>query len=45
MSGSQLFWASGTWLLFLGQIVAFLIILGVYIYQGKKEKEARRNQS
>jgi len=45
LSGSELFWASGTWLLFVGQVVAFLIIIGVYCYQGKKEREARRNQS
>ena len=40
MSGSQLFWSSGTWLLFVGQILAVLVILAVYFYQGKKEKEA-----
>lgn len=44
MSGSELFWSSGTWLFLLGQGLVIVLAVGLYFYQGKKEAEAvKRN--
>lgn len=41
MTGSELFWSSGTWLFFAGQGAVVIFVLALYWYQGKKEREAR----
>lgn len=42
MSGSQLFWSSGTWLFLLGQFLVIVMCVGLYFYLGKREAAARR---
>lgn len=42
MSGSQLFWSSGTWLFLLGQASVILLALILYFYIGKREADAVR---
>ncbi|MDR7542753.1 MAG: hypothetical protein QN120_00710 [Armatimonadota bacterium] len=42
MSGSELFWKSGTWLFFVGQILVLVIVAIIYAYQARKEQEARQ---
>lgn len=37
MTGSEIFWSSGTWLFFLGQGVVLLLVIALYFYQGRKE--------
>ncbi|WP_255376006.1 hypothetical protein [Cloacibacillus sp. An23] len=44
MTGNEIFWHSGTWGLFAGQIFVLLLIFFLYFYMGKKEKEARRGK-
>lgn len=41
MPGSQLFWQSGTWLFFAGQLLFLVMAVVIYVYQGRKEAEAR----
>ncbi len=43
MSGNDLFWSSGTWLLFLAQGGVLLGIFALYLYMGYKEKEVAKN--
>ena len=45
MTGNQIFWQSGTWGLFAGQIAVLILILVLYFYMGKKEKEAKDRQT
>ena len=40
MSGNEIFWQSGTWMLFAGQ--ALVLVVALYFYMGKKEKEAEK---
>lgn len=44
MTGNQIFWQSGTWCLFAGQLLVLLLIVSLYLYMGKKEKEAKRGK-
>ena len=40
MSGNEIFWSSGTWLFFAGQAGALVFVIALYLYQGRKEREA-----
>lgn len=40
VSGNEIFWSSGTWLMFLAQGVILVAIFGLYLYMGQKEKAA-----
>ena len=40
MSGNEIFWQSGTWMLFAGQALVLVVVVALYFYMGKKEKEA-----
>jgi len=40
MSGSELFWSSGTWLFVLGQVLVLVIVSVIYVYQARREQEA-----
>ncbi len=40
MSGSQLFWSSGSWLFFVGQLLVLVIVWIIYAFQARKEREA-----
>lgn len=40
MSGSELFWRSGTWLFVVGQLVVLVIVGVIYAYQARREQEA-----
>ena len=40
MEGSKLFWSSGTWIFFLVQALVVALVVYLYWYLGKKEKEA-----
>ena len=40
MNGSDLFWASGTWIFFLAQAIMVFLVVFLYRYLGKKEKQA-----
>jgi hypothetical protein len=42
LSGSQLFWSSGTWLFMLGQGLVIVLVVGLFFYLGKKEAQARK---
>lgn len=42
MSGSELFWKSGTWLFFVGQLLVLVIVWTINAYQARKEQEARQ---
>jgi len=42
VSGNEIFWSSGTWLMFLAQGVILIAIFGLYLYMGQKEKEAAK---
>lgn len=42
MSGSELFWSSGTWLFLLGQASVIVLALGLYFYIGKREADAAK---
>jgi hypothetical protein len=44
VSGSELFWRSGTWLFFVGQLLVLVIVWIIYTYQARKEQEARQAQ-
>lgn len=37
VDGSSLFWSSGTWVLFLGQLLTLAVVVAIYRYQGRKE--------
>lgn len=45
VSGSELFWRSGTWLFFAGQILVLVIVGVIYIYQARKEQEALKSRT
>ncbi len=40
MSGSELFWSSGTWLFVVGQVLVLVIVGVIYAYQARREQEA-----
>jgi uncharacterized membrane protein (DUF485 family) len=40
VSGSELFWRSGTWLFVVGQLVVLVVVGVIYAYQARKEQEA-----
>jgi hypothetical protein len=40
VSGSELFWSSGTWLFLLGQAAVLALAVGLYFYIGKREADA-----
>ncbi len=40
MSGSELFWQSGTWWFFVGQLAVVVLVIWLYIAQGKAEQRA-----
>ncbi len=40
MSGSELFWQSGTWLFFVGQLAVMVLVVWLYFAQGKAEQRA-----
>ncbi len=40
MSGSELFWRSGTWLFIVGQLLVLVLVGLIYAYQARKEQEA-----
>ena len=40
MSGNEIFWQSGTWMLFAGLVL--VLVVALYFYMGKKEKEAEK---
>ena len=42
MSGNEIFWQSGTWMLFAGQALVLGLVVALYFYMGKKEKEAEK---
>ena len=42
MSGNEIFWQSGTWMLFAGQALVRVLVVALYFYMGKKEKEAEK---
>jgi hypothetical protein len=42
VSGSELFWKSGTWLFFVGQLLVLVIVWTINAYQARKEQEARQ---
>lgn len=42
VSGSELFWSSGTWLFLLGQASVIVLAVGLYFYLGKREADAVR---
>ncbi len=42
MSGNEIFWQSGTWMMFAGQALVLALIVALYLYMGKKEKEAEK---
>jgi len=44
VSGSELFWKSGTWLFFVGQLLVLVIVGIIYAYQVRREQEARQAQ-
>jgi hypothetical protein len=44
VSGSELFWKSGTWLFFVGQLLVLVIVWIIYAYQARKEQDARQTQ-
>lgn len=44
MTGNQIFWQSGTWCLFAGQLLVLLLIVSLYFYMGKKEKDAKHGK-
>jgi hypothetical protein len=44
VSGSELFWKSGTWLFFVGQLLVLVIVGIIYAYQARREQEARQAQ-
>ncbi len=44
LSGSELFWTSGTWLFFVGQILVLVIVWIIYAFQARKEAEAQQAQ-
>ena len=42
MSVNEIFWQSGTWMLFAGQALVLVLVVALYFYMGKKEKEAEK---
>lgn len=42
MSGSELFWSSGTWVFFLGQAAVVALVVYLYWYQGRQEARAQK---
>jgi hypothetical protein len=44
VSGSELFWESGTWLFFVGQLLVLVVVGIIYAYQARREQEARQAQ-
>ena len=44
MSGSELFWSSGAWLFFAGQLLVVVVVLIIYAYQARRDREARESQ-
>jgi hypothetical protein len=40
MSGSEIFWSSGTWWLIFGQFLFLILVLMIYFYQGRQERKA-----
>ena len=42
MSGNEIFWQSGTWMLFAGPALVLVLVVALYFYMGKKEKEAEK---
>lgn len=43
VDGSSLFWSSGTWVLFAGQLLTLAVVVAIYRYQGRAE--SRRAES
>lgn len=42
MSGNEIFWQSGTWMLFAGQALVLVLVVALYFTWGKgKEAEKR----
>ena len=41
MTGSEIFWQSGTWWFFVGQLAVLGLIVYMYYAQGRREREAQ----
>ncbi len=41
MSGLELFWSSGTWWFFVGQLAIVVLVVYLYISQGREEEKAK----
>lgn len=44
MTGPEIFWASGTWWLVLGQFLFLIVVLIIYFYQRQQEHKAEAQQ-
>jgi preprotein translocase subunit YajC len=44
VTGSELFWASGTYWLILGQFLFLIVVLIIYFYQRQQEHKAEERQ-
>ena len=45
MSGNEIFWQSGTWMLFAGQALVLVLVVALYFYMGKRKKRPRRESA